>query len=56
MVLQARPVDCAEEKCNSLVLRISADLAAEQAAGEDKFSMDIVLRRSVSGRGLGLTG
>jgi hypothetical protein len=27
------------------VFRISADLAAEQAAGEDKFSMSIVLRR-----------
>lgn len=27
------------------VFRISADLAAEQAAGEDKFSMNIVLRR-----------
>jgi hypothetical protein len=27
------------------VFRISADLAAEEAAGEDTFSMNIVLRR-----------
>ena len=35
-----------------LTRRISADLAAEQAGGEDKFSMNIVLRRCV-GAGVG---
>jgi hypothetical protein len=37
--------DGSEAKCNFDVFRISADLSAEQAAGEDKFSMNIVLRR-----------
>ena len=37
--------DCTEEHCNRVVSRISADLAAEQAAGEGKFLMNIVLRR-----------
>jgi hypothetical protein len=37
--------DCTDEYCNRVVSRISADLAAEQAAGEGKFVMNIVLRR-----------
>ena len=44
--LRARASDCSSRVDSCLfTFRISADITAEQSAGEEKFSMNIVLRR-----------